>query len=229
MFKDKENLDLFIGRRIREHRKKAGLTLLNVSKDLGISLQQLQKYEQGKTRISAGLLLQLTQVFNVSFDYFYDGYDLLVQWKEGYQEEVKTKRTNPLNVLIVESDIIDRFNIRNYILEFDKKFNVFVLDQEVQVLSFLRSDTQVYPFPKPDLIFLAFDSKSLDGFYLLKEIKRDPKIQDIPVIMLSRSMAKEDLLRCYKNHASGYIQKYDLKSQIAKTISYWSSICLPHM
>ncbi len=227
-------LDHFIGGRIKEHRKKTGLTLLKVSKELGISLQQLQKYEQGKTRIAAALLFDLTQIFKVPFTYFYEGYDSLMAWKKVYQDDIKSTRTAPLNVLMVESDSIDRFNITNAILEFDRTVNIFVLEQEAQVYSFLKSDTQFYPFPKPDVIFLALDSENLDGLYLLKEIKRDQKTQDIPVIMFARSSSKEDLLKCYRHHASGYIQKCCgerkiLSSQISRAVSYWSSVNLPHM
>jgi two-component system response regulator len=230
----KKNLDVFIGGRIKDHRQKIGLTLADLSKSLGISLQQLQKYEKGKTRISAGTLFELMKIFEIPFNYFYDGYENLVTSENFFKGNIKLERTLPLNVLIVESDSTDRFKIRNAILECDKTTNILILDQEAQVLSFLKRERQAYPFPRPDLILLALDSMHLDGFYMLKEIKRDSTIQDIPVIMLANSSSKEDLIKCYKHHASGYIQKCCcekeiLKPQISKAISYWSSVCLPHM
>lgn len=73
-------IDKHIGAKIREARAILRLTQVVLGERLGISWQQVQKYEQGRDRVSAGRLLDLCQVLNVRPEYFYAG-----QWSDHYQ------------------------------------------------------------------------------------------------------------------------------------------------
>ncbi|MBY0355233.1 MAG: helix-turn-helix domain-containing protein [Rickettsiales bacterium] len=66
-------LDLSIGEKMRQMRLQRGLTQKDVGKIMGFSFQQVQKYEKGLNRISAGQLYQLCQNLGVSVSHFFEG------------------------------------------------------------------------------------------------------------------------------------------------------------
>ena len=190
----KLGVNVFIGQKIRERRLKLGLTLVDVSQNLGVSHQQLQKYEQGSSRISAATLLQISEILKVSVTYFYNGYD---------------------------------------ILDAGKPVNIYTLHDGEQVLDLLRNRRGMSRLPRPDIIFIELVLPKINGLQLLREVKRDRSIQDIPIVVMSYGLHKKDLTDCYKNYASGYIHKdcnfSRFKSQIKDSINYWSTVCLPNM
>ena len=66
-------IDVLVGRRARERRTLEGMTQTTVANSLGLTFQQLQKYEKGHNRISASKLYELAQIFDVPVSYFYEG------------------------------------------------------------------------------------------------------------------------------------------------------------
>ena len=67
------DFDKHVGRRIRERRMVMGLSQTDLADGLGISFQQLQKYENGFNRIAAGRLYDCAQLLNVPPEYFFEG------------------------------------------------------------------------------------------------------------------------------------------------------------
>lgn len=80
----------------------------------------------------------------------------------------------------------------------------------------------------PDLILLDLNLPRKDGREVLNEIKTDPKLKHIPVIVFSSSLADSDIARSYQAHANGYIVKplnFDAFSHIANAIeTFWFKI-----
>ena len=72
-FSSEVDFDRHVGQRIRERRKDLGLNQTKLAAGLGISFHQLQKYENGSNRISAGRLYGCAQLLNVSPAYFFEG------------------------------------------------------------------------------------------------------------------------------------------------------------
>jgi len=66
--------DRYVGTRIRERRITVGMTQTDLAAQLGLSYQQICKYEKGTNRVSAGRLLQLAQVLGCEVGYFFDGF-----------------------------------------------------------------------------------------------------------------------------------------------------------
>lgn len=66
------DIDLSIGKKIRDRRKVIGLNQFDLAHLLGMSYQSLQKYETGKTRFSIGVLMQMSDILNVGHEYFLD-------------------------------------------------------------------------------------------------------------------------------------------------------------
>lgn len=66
-------VDIHVGKKIREARLVRGFTQSAVAKELGLSFQQLQKYETGYNRVSASKLFEISQLLNVTPAYFFEG------------------------------------------------------------------------------------------------------------------------------------------------------------
>ncbi len=69
-------VDGHVGRRVRERRNALGMSQEKLAAALGISFQQIQKYEKGANRVSAGRLYAMAQRLNVTPDYFFEGVEL---------------------------------------------------------------------------------------------------------------------------------------------------------
>lgn len=94
------NIDELIGRRIENRRKTLGLSVSSFSKRLGVSSQQLYKYETGVNRISASALKEISEILNVSLDHFFDGsFGSSVKEVEVSFSEDSTIPNNDLNAL----------------------------------------------------------------------------------------------------------------------------------
>lgn len=76
-------VDVFVGQRLRELRMLAGLSQSDVASALGLTFQQLQKYERGFNRVSASRLFKLAQFFRVPVSVFFDGLEDRIGAREG--------------------------------------------------------------------------------------------------------------------------------------------------
>jgi CheY-like chemotaxis protein len=85
------------------------------------------------------------------------------------------------------------------------RFNV-VRDGE-EALAFLRRQGPYHNAPSPDLILLDLNLPKKDGREVLAEIKQDPDLKRIPVVVLTTSEAEQDIVRAYDLHANCYITK----------------------
>lgn len=70
-----EEIDTYIGNKLRQVRISAGKSQTDIAEALGISFQQIQKYENGTNRISVARLYRMADLLGVSFDYFVDGFE----------------------------------------------------------------------------------------------------------------------------------------------------------
>jgi transcriptional regulator with XRE-family HTH domain len=68
-------IDIHVGRQLRLARELAGLTQTDIGKELGMSFQVVQKYEQGEIRVSASRLFQLSALLEKPVGYFFEGYE----------------------------------------------------------------------------------------------------------------------------------------------------------
>jgi len=82
-----------------------------------------------------------------------------------------------------------------------------LVDDGVKALEFLRRQGPYANAPRPDLILLDLNLPRKDGREVLAEIKSDPALLSIPVVVLTTSQAEQDVLRAYSLHANCYITK----------------------
>jgi transcriptional regulator with XRE-family HTH domain len=219
-----------VGRRLREQRKKAGITLEQVSKILGITYQQVQKYESGHSRIPIDKLYDFSVLFGATMQYFFEGVNSLELYsKTAYGEELIPKKKNlHLNIFVLDDNPADEFVIRKAIYEIDKGICVFCVQNEGNVMHCLKRKDDASVVPEPDLIFMDISISKHNYHLLISEIKKEKNIQDIPLIILTHSVMVEDLLRVYKSGASSFICKSvdfeTFKNDLRICIEYWSNV-----
>jgi CheY-like chemotaxis protein len=111
-----------------------------------------------------------------------------------------------INVLLVEDDPGDVLMTREAFEEYLRNRLDVVSDGE-SALAYLRREDSYADMPRPDLILLDLNLPRRDGREVLAEIKADPDLRHIPVIVLTTSQAEEDVLRSYQLHANAYVTK----------------------
>lgn len=77
----------------------------------------------------------------------------------------------------------------------------------VEAIRFLKGEVKDAPFSRPDLILLDLNLPRKSGHEVLAELKADPNLRQIPVVILTTSKAEEDILRSYDLHANCYVTK----------------------
>jgi CheY-like chemotaxis protein len=128
-----------------------------------------------------------------------------------------------VNVLLVEDDPGDVLMTREAFDEYLHNHLDVVTDGS-EALAYLRREGEYAGAPRPDLILLDLNLPRRDGREVLQEVKDDPDLRHIPVIVLTTSKAEEDVLRSYQLHANAYVTKpVDFESFIEaiKQIDYF--------
>jgi two-component system, chemotaxis family, response regulator Rcp1 len=113
----------------------------------------------------------------------------------------------PIQILLVEDSPSD-VKLTLEALQLAKVGNeVSHVDDGVKAMEFLRKQGGYSGSPRPDLILLDLNLPRKDGREVLEELKKDPELQMIPVVVLTTSQAEQDIFRSYQLHANCYITK----------------------
>ena len=113
----------------------------------------------------------------------------------------------PVEILLVEDNPGDVRLTREALREGKVRNNLHVASDGVEALAFLRKEGPYAAAVRPDLILLDLNLPRKDGREVLKEIKADPALRHIPVVVLTSSQAEEDIVRAYDLHANCYVTK----------------------
>ncbi|MHB8508117.1 MAG: response regulator [Candidatus Dormibacteria bacterium] len=113
----------------------------------------------------------------------------------------------PVQVLLVEDSPGDA-NLTRQALKSAKVANELhvAVDGEA-ALRFLRGEGPYAEMPRPDLVLLDLNLPRMDGREVLEQMKADPGLRSIPVIVLTTSSDEADVLRSYDLHANAYVTK----------------------
>ena len=136
--------------------------------------------------------------------------------------------TKPIDVLLVEDDPGDVLMTREAFEDHKLTNRLSVVSDGVSALAFLRKEGEHSDAPTPDLILLDLNLPRKDGREVLKEIKADPALRHIPVVVLTSSQAEEDIVRAYDLHANCYVSKpvdLDQFMHVVKSIEdFWFGV-----
>src|SRR5918995_1902381 len=138
-----------------------------------------------------------------------------------------------IQVLLVEDNPGDVRLTKEALKEGKLLNQLTVVGDGVEALAFLRKEGIYADALQPELILLDLNLPKKDGREVLAEIKADPNLKTIPVVVLTTSSAEQDVLRSYELQAASYITKpVDLEQfiTVVKSIEdFWLTIVtLPH-
>lgn len=112
-----------------------------------------------------------------------------------------------IEILLVEDSATDILMTQEALNEAKLLTTLHIVEDGVSALAFLRQTGPYANAPRPDLILLDLNLPRKNGRELLAEIKDDPHLQQIPVVVLTTSNAEEDIVKAYNLHANCYVVK----------------------
>ena len=134
----------------------------------------------------------------------------------------------PIDILLVEDNAGDSRLAVEALKESKLRNNLHIVTDGIEAMDFLYKRGKHAQVPRPDLILLDLNLPKKDGREVLAEIKADPDLKRIPVVILTISKAEEDVLKTYNLHANCFITKpLDLNQfvTVVKSIEdFWLTI-----
>jgi CheY-like chemotaxis protein len=127
----------------------------------------------------------------------------------------------PLSVLLVEDDPGDVVIAREAMAAGQLSTRLDVVTDGVEAMAYLRHEDGYADVHRPDLILLDLNLPRMSGHEVLAEVKNDPQLRRIPVVVLTTSSAQEDIARSYDLHASVHVSKpvdFDAFAGVVKQI-----------
>jgi len=125
-------------------------------------------------------------------------------------------RAKPVQMLLVEDNPGDVRLTKETLKDAKLMVDLHVVGDGVEAMAFLRQEGKHASAPCPDLVLLDLNLPKKDGREVLAEIKQDPDLRRIPVVVLTISNAEEDILKSYNLHANAYVTKPLNLEQFAK-------------
>jgi chemotaxis family two-component system response regulator Rcp1 len=115
--------------------------------------------------------------------------------------------SRPVEILLVEDNPGDARLTLEALREGKIRNNLHHVKDGVEALAFLRREDLYAEVPAPDIILLDLNLPRKDGREVLAELKEDPVLRCIPVVVLTTSEAEQDIVKSYSLHANCYITK----------------------
>lgn len=134
-------------------------------------------------------------------------------------------RRKRVEILLVEDNPADIEIAQESFYECSLLNKLNVVDNGEDAIKYLRQELPFKDTVQPDIILLDLNLPKKNGHEVLQEIKQDPNLRKIPVIVLTSSKAEEDIAKSYDLHANCYISKpvdFEKFIALAKTIeNFW--------
>lgn len=136
----------------------------------------------------------------------------------------------PIEILMVEDNPGDVRLTIEALKEGKVRNHLFTVEDGEQAMKYLRREDPYQEASRPDLVLLDLNLPKKNGREVLAEIKDDPELKRIPVVILTVSEAEQDILKSYNLHANCYITKpvnLDRFIEVVKSIEdFWLSVVM---
>ena len=140
----------------------------------------------------------------------------------------------PLDILLVEDEPAHADLTKRAIRKAGNANRIDIVSDGEEALDYLHNQGKYedkVKYPMPGLILLDIKLPGIDGIEILKKIKEDPKLKQIPVIMLTTSEREEDIARAYNHYANSYLTKpvgfKEFEERIRQIDFYWMILNKP--
>ena len=117
------------------------------------------------------------------------------------------KKTGPVNILLIEDNPGDVRLAQEAFKEGHINVTLDVVMDGMEAINYLRKVGKYENVTTPDLVLLDLNLPKKDGREVLSDIKADPKLRSIPIVILTTSNAEQDILNSYNLHVNCYINK----------------------
>jgi CheY-like chemotaxis protein len=140
--------------------------------------------------------------------------------------------TQHLNILLVEDDEVDVMNVQRALKKNNSTATLQRAANGIEALTMLRSNSHISKKNSSRLlILLDLNMPEMGGLEFLKELRADPTLHKLPVVILTTSMQDSEIAAAYEYHVAGYIIKPITFSNFVEKIDalnrYWSMSELP--
>jgi CheY-like chemotaxis protein len=112
-----------------------------------------------------------------------------------------------IEVLLVEDDPGDVLMTQEAFADYKIANRLTVVSNGEDAIAYLRKEGRFADVQTPDLVLLDLNLPRRDGREVLREVKGDPELRRIPIVVLTTSDAEEDILASYDLHANAYVRK----------------------
>ncbi|MDO8541425.1 MAG: response regulator [Opitutaceae bacterium] len=137
-------------------------------------------------------------------------------------------KNKPITILMAEDNATDVMLTKEALAHAKLLNSLHVVDDGIEALDFLYRRGKYTTAPRPDLILLDLNMPRKNGQEVLAEIKADPKLKHIPVVILTTSKAEEDVVKAYGLYANCYVIKpvdFDVFAEVVRSIQqFWFSV-----
>jgi CheY-like chemotaxis protein len=137
--------------------------------------------------------------------------------------EVQLIMRTQQHILLIEDDEVDVMTVRRSLKDLGVDYPLDQVSDGEAGLAFLRDAAN----PRPGLILLDLNMPRMNGVEFLAEIKQDPKLKRIPVVVLTTSQEESDRMASFDRNVSGYMLKPVDYPQFVRTMQvirdYWST------
>jgi CheY-like chemotaxis protein len=136
--------------------------------------------------------------------------------------------SHPVEILLVEDNEDDAVIIQEVFADMRLATLINVVRDGEEALAYLQRMGKYKVVRMPDIVLLDINMPKKNGFEVLEAIKKDPRLQSLPVVMLTTSHRQEDIVRSYTKGACSYIHKLvdldQFKHLIMQFEHYWTSV-----
>ena len=115
--------------------------------------------------------------------------------------------SRPIEILLVEDDPGDVLMTQEAFVDYKIANRLSVVSNGEDAIAYLRKQGRFADVATPDLVLLDLNLPRRDGREVLLDIKGDPDLRRIPVVILTTSEAEEDVIAAYDLHANAYVRK----------------------
>ena len=136
-----------------------------------------------------------------------------------------------INILLVEDDEVDVMNVKRAFKKNNITNPLYIASNGLEALNLLRGEGELYIPKERRLILLDLNMPKMNGIEFLRELRADPEIKHIPVVVLTTSNEDKDKVEAYNLNVAGYILKPVTFSNFIEAMAtldkYWTLSELP--
>jgi CheY-like chemotaxis protein len=139
-----------------------------------------------------------------------------------------TNGAQPIVILLVDDDPDCRMLIRDAVAECKMNNDIYEVSNGQEAMDFLRRCPPFQDAPRPGLVYLDIEMPGMNGQEVLKRIKSDPALRDIPVVMMTGVSDEEQMRQAASNGANSYTIKPASAEEFLRTVlsstNYWLTV-----